>query len=243
MDAKVTGSSPSFKIRRGSAESTQKGGTGRFGVAATFTRREPCLDSFRVIVGLQENNRRTQRYYFDDKPFIHPLYSLWFDSDRLYELPNESFSTLRRRESSKGKDPSPQRSSSSRRASPTLQYSSLSFVIQLESPSSPSKIVPPTQGQEGGRLLKSWELVPPSEGWMCEGDEVGDKEAIEGIPARVDDVKEIEVEGKDEEEEEEEDDPKTNDPSLLMVIVSRAMIFPAFGRLQLVQVSRVPHEL
>ncbi|MED6124219.1 hypothetical protein PIB30_057021 [Stylosanthes scabra] len=101
--------------------------------------------------------------------------------------------------------------------------------------------VPPTQGQEGGRLLKSWELVPPSEGWMCEGDEVGDKEAIEDIPARVDYVKGIEVEGKDEEEEEE--DPKMNDPCLLMVIVSRAMIFPAFGRLQLVQVSRVPHQL
>ncbi|MED6115634.1 hypothetical protein PIB30_092577 [Stylosanthes scabra] len=57
-DAKVTRSSPSFKIRKGSAESTQKGGMGRFGVAATFARREPCLDSFRVVVGLREDNRR-----------------------------------------------------------------------------------------------------------------------------------------------------------------------------------------
>ncbi|MED6198996.1 hypothetical protein PIB30_071857 [Stylosanthes scabra] len=69
---------------------------------------------------------------------------------------------------------------------------------------------------------------------MCEGDEVEDEEAFEGIPARVDDVKGIEVGGKDEEEEE-EDDPKTNNPSLLMVIVSRAMTFLAFGPLRLVQ--------
>ncbi|MED6151586.1 hypothetical protein PIB30_083856 [Stylosanthes scabra] len=58
MDAKVTGSSSSFKIRRGSSESTQKGGMCRFGVAATFACREPCLDTFRVVVGLREDNRR-----------------------------------------------------------------------------------------------------------------------------------------------------------------------------------------
>ncbi|MED6125629.1 hypothetical protein PIB30_070430, partial [Stylosanthes scabra] len=48
--AKVAGSSPVFKIRRGSTESTQKGGTNCFGVAATFTRKEPCSDLFRVVV-------------------------------------------------------------------------------------------------------------------------------------------------------------------------------------------------
>ncbi|MED6148609.1 hypothetical protein PIB30_054685 [Stylosanthes scabra] len=55
-DAKVTGSSPSFEIRKGSAESTQKGGTGRVGAAVIFARREPYLDSFRVVVGLREDN-------------------------------------------------------------------------------------------------------------------------------------------------------------------------------------------
>ncbi|MED6115251.1 hypothetical protein PIB30_088663, partial [Stylosanthes scabra] len=48
--AKVTGSSPTFKIRKWSAKSTQKGGMGCFSVAATFARKEPCLDLFRVIV-------------------------------------------------------------------------------------------------------------------------------------------------------------------------------------------------
>ncbi|MED6164742.1 hypothetical protein PIB30_093077 [Stylosanthes scabra] len=57
-DAKVTRSSPSFKIHRGSVESTQEEDMGRFGVAAIFARREPYLDSFRVFVGLREDNRR-----------------------------------------------------------------------------------------------------------------------------------------------------------------------------------------
>ncbi|MED6185769.1 hypothetical protein PIB30_060298 [Stylosanthes scabra] len=39
-----------FKICRGSAKSTQKGGTGCFGVAATFTRKEPCSDLFPILV-------------------------------------------------------------------------------------------------------------------------------------------------------------------------------------------------
>ncbi|MED6141789.1 hypothetical protein PIB30_106983 [Stylosanthes scabra] len=97
-----------------------------------------------------------------------------FESDHLYELPTKSFLALRHRDSSKGKDSSPQRSGSSRRESPMPQYSPLNSVIQLGSPSSPSKIVPPTQGQEGGRLLKSWELLPPFERWMCESDEIED---------------------------------------------------------------------
>ncbi|MED6220190.1 hypothetical protein PIB30_042495 [Stylosanthes scabra] len=56
--AKVTGSSPTFKIRRGSAESTQKGGTSYFGVAATFARKEPCLGFIPSSRQVQEDNRR-----------------------------------------------------------------------------------------------------------------------------------------------------------------------------------------
>ncbi|MED6199344.1 hypothetical protein PIB30_075082 [Stylosanthes scabra] len=150
MDAKVTGSSPSFKICKGSTESTQKGGTGHFGVVATFARREPYLDSFRVVVRLREDNRRyedfderadsdlaivkTRRYHFDDELFIHPLHSVRFDLDRPYELPIESLLALRCRDAPKEGDPSPQGSSPSRRASPTPQYSPLSLVSRLRSP-------------------------------------------------------------------------------------------------------------
>ncbi|MED6148651.1 hypothetical protein PIB30_054973 [Stylosanthes scabra] len=73
-DAKVTGSSPSFKIRKGSAESTQKGGTGRFGVAVTFARREPYLDSFRVVVGLREDNQRTRKLTSGTRNLRHASY-------------------------------------------------------------------------------------------------------------------------------------------------------------------------
>ncbi|MED6111253.1 hypothetical protein PIB30_050861 [Stylosanthes scabra] len=235
MDAKVTGSSPSFMIRRGSAESTQKGGTGRFGVAETFARREPCLDSFRVVVGLQKDNRRvssrpalgtlgmhhplivhlimgsriiyyeimkrekyedsdertdsdlaivkTRRYHFDDEPFIRPLHSI--------------------------------RSGPSRRASPTPQYSPLGPITRLGSPSSSSRRVSPTQGQQDlgrGRPVKSWELIPPSEGWMCKGDDVEVKGVNKEEVEKNEDANGIEEGGRKEEGvEEEEEDPK--DPS------------------------------
>ncbi|MED6161528.1 hypothetical protein PIB30_061599 [Stylosanthes scabra] len=266
MVLEVTGSSPSFKIRRGSAESTQKGGTGRFGVAATFACREPCLDSFQVVVRLREDNRRIgsgnryyeiekrekyedsderadsdlavvkmRRYHFDEGSFIHPPYSVRFGLDRLYELPIESPLALRCRDYSKRKDPSLQRSGS---------------------PLSPSKMAHPTQGcqgHEGVRPLKSWELIMPSEGWMCKGDDVEGKRVSEGVPKGEDEAKEIEGEGRNEvEEEEEKEDSEelrrqpeyspvhssqvfaqhpSNDmnPSLLMVIVNRATIFLAFG--------------
>ncbi|MED6200744.1 hypothetical protein PIB30_088260, partial [Stylosanthes scabra] len=184
--AKVTGSSPSFKIRKGSAESTQKGGICRFGVATTFARREPCLDSFRVVVGLREDSRhmgsgviyyeiekrekyedfderadsdlaivKMCRYHFDDEPFIHPLHSVRFDPDHPYKLPIESLLALRRRDPSRGKDPSLQGSGPSRRASPTPQFSPLSPVSRLGSPPSLSKMIPLTQGLEEERALKS----------------------------------------------------------------------------------------
>ncbi|MED6115315.1 hypothetical protein PIB30_089320 [Stylosanthes scabra] len=74
----MTGSSPCFKIHRKSAESTQKGGMGRFDVAATCARREACLDSFRVAVGLWEDNRRVS-----SRPALGTLgmhHTLWMRS-------------------------------------------------------------------------------------------------------------------------------------------------------------------
>ncbi|MED6141920.1 hypothetical protein PIB30_108233 [Stylosanthes scabra] len=186
----------------------------------------PKLDSFRVIVGLREDNRRmssrpalyedsgeradsdlaivkTRRYHFDDEPFIHLLHSVPFDTDCPYELPIESLLALRHRNLSRGRDPSLQRSSPSRRASPTPPYSPLSPVSRLGSPPSLSKIIPLTQCLEGERPLKSWELIPSSEGWMCNGDEVEGKGVSGGIPARTDEATGIEEEDKKEEEEEE----------------------------------------
>ncbi|MED6136468.1 hypothetical protein PIB30_056370 [Stylosanthes scabra] len=159
---------------------------------------------------------KTWWYYFDDEPFIHPLHSIQFDPDRPYELLVESLLALRRQDPSKKKVISPQESGPSRRSSPTPQYSPLGPVIRLGSPSSPTKMVPPTQGQEGVRQLKSWELILPSEGWMCDGDNIEGGKASEELPDKVDVAKGIEKEDKNEEEEEgggeEEEDPE-EDPS------------------------------
>ncbi|MED6210428.1 hypothetical protein PIB30_064092 [Stylosanthes scabra] len=228
MDAKVTGSSPSFKIHKGSAESTQKGGAGRFGVAATFARREPYLDSFRVVVGLREHNRRLEkREKYEDSNeradsdlAVVKTRSVQFDPDRPYELPIKLLLALRRRDHSRGWDPSPQRSGPSRRASPTPQYSPLSPVSRLGSPPSLTKIIPLTQRLEGDRPLKSWELKPPSEGWMCDGDEVEGKGVSGGISARVDEAKGIE---EDDKKEEEEEDPEEDPSKEEMPAVPRVM--------------------
>ncbi|MED6200138.1 hypothetical protein PIB30_082278 [Stylosanthes scabra] len=74
-------------------------------------------------------------------------------------------------------------------------------------------MIPLTQGLEVERPLKSWELIPPSEGWMCDGDEVEGKEVSGGISARVDEAKGILEEDKNEEEEEEEEENLEEDPS------------------------------
>ncbi|MED6210609.1 hypothetical protein PIB30_065717, partial [Stylosanthes scabra] len=53
-------------------------------------------------------------------------------------------------------------------------------------------------------MPKSWELISPSEGWMCEGDEV--EKEIRGMEPSV------EKEKVSKEDEEEEEDPKEEDP-------------------------------
>ncbi|MED6136998.1 hypothetical protein PIB30_060927 [Stylosanthes scabra] len=58
---------------------------------------------------------KTCRYHFDDEPFIHPLHNVRFDPNRPYELLIELLLALRRRDPSRGRDPSPQRSGPSRR--------------------------------------------------------------------------------------------------------------------------------
>ncbi|MED6196760.1 hypothetical protein PIB30_050416 [Stylosanthes scabra] len=107
------------------------------------------------------------------------LRGVGFDPDHPYELPVKSLLALKRRGSSTKKGSNPQVSASSRRASPTPQYSPLDPVTRLGSPSSsPRKMVSTIQDQpvrEMGRPIKSWELISPSEGWKCEGDDVENK--------------------------------------------------------------------
>ncbi|MED6200151.1 hypothetical protein PIB30_082392, partial [Stylosanthes scabra] len=82
-------------------------------------------------------------------------------------------------------------------------------------------MVTPTQGQVRARQLKSWELILPSEGWKCEGDDVESNKASKEVPERVGNAKEIEEEDKDEGEEEE--DPKEEASEEDMPVVPRPM--------------------
>ncbi|MED6125562.1 hypothetical protein PIB30_069633 [Stylosanthes scabra] len=113
------------QICRGSAESTQKGGTGCFGVAAIFARREPCLGFIPSSRRVREDNRhmRSRIIYYeiekhekykdsdeeaDSDLAIVKTRRYHLDPDRLYELPIESLLTLRRRDPSKKTDSSPE---------------------------------------------------------------------------------------------------------------------------------------
>ncbi|MED6225837.1 hypothetical protein PIB30_097533 [Stylosanthes scabra] len=148
---------------------------------------------------------KTPRYHFDDELFIHPLHSIRFDLDRSFELLVESLLPLKRRDPLKKKDSSPQELGPSRRASPTPQYSPLGPVIRLGSPSLPSKIVSPTQGQQGHEGAK-----PSRVGNSFRHSRVG--------CARTIMLWGIEEEGKHEEEGEEKEDsggcPKEDMPAI-----------------------------
>ncbi|MED6178500.1 hypothetical protein PIB30_108179, partial [Stylosanthes scabra] len=155
-DAKATGSSPTLQDSRRKCGKCPRGQweaglstTRSRSVRSTRTPDERANSDLAVV--------KTRRYHFNDRPFIHPLYSIRFDPDHPYELPVKSLLTLRHRDPSKKKDSYPQES-----------------------------------GQEGARQLNSWELIPPSEGWMCEGNDVEGKRASEEVPERVDDAKGIE---------------------------------------------------
>ncbi|MED6127890.1 hypothetical protein PIB30_092401 [Stylosanthes scabra] len=108
---------------------------------------------------------KIRRYHIDEESFVHPLDSVRFDPDRLYEVPIEA---LMRKSSARG----PHRS---RWSSPTPHYSPRrsSSTRQLVSPST-TVVSSSLCRRVAGKTLrppKSWELIPPSEGWMCDGDE------------------------------------------------------------------------
>ncbi|MED6141680.1 hypothetical protein PIB30_105859, partial [Stylosanthes scabra] len=63
-----------------------------------------------------------------------------------------------------------------------------------------------------GRPIKSWELIPPSEGWMCESDNAEVNGINDEEVEKIEGANGIEEEGRREEEvDEEEDDPEEDD--------------------------------
>ncbi|MED6160180.1 hypothetical protein PIB30_048909 [Stylosanthes scabra] len=116
---------------------------------------------------------KIKRYHFDNKSFIHPLHSVRFDPDRPYEIPIEALMADKIANASKSEESSAERRRSSRR--PSLRYSPRTMpVAQRERSTSSVKGTRSfRRGTVSGSVRKprSWELIPPSEGWMCDADD------------------------------------------------------------------------
>ncbi|MED6186710.1 hypothetical protein PIB30_069349 [Stylosanthes scabra] len=116
---------------------------------------------------------KIRRYHFDDESFVHPLHSVRFDPDRPYEIPIEALMDDKILSASKGEESSVGRPRSSRRSSP--HYSSRTMpVAQRESSTSSVKGTRSFRRGTASSLVRkprSWELIPPYEGWMCDADD------------------------------------------------------------------------
>ncbi|MED6183669.1 hypothetical protein PIB30_039877 [Stylosanthes scabra] len=123
---------------------------------------------------------KIRRYHFDNESFVHPLHSVPFDPDHPYEIPIEALMADKILSSSKYEKSSTERPRSFRRPSP--HYSPRTMLVAQRERSTSS--VKGTRSFRRGttsssvRKPKSWELIPPSEGWMCDSD---DKKEIGGM--------------------------------------------------------------
>ncbi|MED6208032.1 hypothetical protein PIB30_041290 [Stylosanthes scabra] len=116
---------------------------------------------------------KIRRYVFDDESFVHPLHSVRFDPDRPYEIPIEALMADKILSASKSEESSAERQRSSRR--PSLLYSPRTMpVAQRERSTSSVKGTRSFRRSTASgsvRKPRSWELIPPSEGWMCNADD------------------------------------------------------------------------
>ncbi|MED6143994.1 hypothetical protein PIB30_011239 [Stylosanthes scabra] len=138
-----------------------------------YEKREKFED-YDMKTDVELGTFKIRRYHFDDESFVHPLHSVRFDPDR------------------------PSRSS--RRQTPQYSPRGMPTAQHEHSTSSVKGTSSFRYGMASSSLRKprSWELIPPSKGWMCDGD---DEKEIGGMKPSV---------KKDEcsEEDPEEEDPK-----------------------------------
>ncbi|MED6219277.1 hypothetical protein PIB30_034292 [Stylosanthes scabra] len=149
---------------------------------------------------------KISRYHFDDESFVHPLHSVRFDPDRPYEIPIEALMADKILSASKDEKSTTERLRSSRR--PPSHYSPRTMPVAQREHSTSS--VKGTRSFRCGttsssvRKPRSWELIPPSEGWMCDAD---DEKEIGGM-----DPSEKEESSEEDPEMEEEDPEEAGNP-------------------------------
>ncbi|MED6121604.1 hypothetical protein PIB30_031821 [Stylosanthes scabra] len=147
---------------------------------------------------------KIRRYHFYYESFVLPLHSVRFDPDRPYEIPIEALMADKILSASKDEKSSTERSRSTR--PPTLHYSPRTMPIAQHERSTSS--VKGTRSFCRGttsslaRKPRSWELIAPSEGWMCDAD---DEKEIGGMdPSEKEESSEEDPEMEEEEPEEAE---------------------------------------
>ncbi|MED6162131.1 hypothetical protein PIB30_067440 [Stylosanthes scabra] len=164
-----------------------------------YEKREKFED-YDMEVDAKLGTFKIKRYHFDDEAFAHPLHSVRFDPDRPYKIPIEALIADKILSSSKDEKSSTGRSRSSRRPTPHYSPRGMPVAQRERSTSSIKGSRSFRYGTTNSSLRKprSWELIPPSEGWMCDDD---DEKEIGGMEPFV---------KKDESSEEnpEEEDPK-----------------------------------
>ncbi|MED6210966.1 hypothetical protein PIB30_069159 [Stylosanthes scabra] len=132
-------------------------------------RADAELGTFKII-----------RYHFDNESFVHPLHSVRFDPDRPYEIPIEALMADKIASASKSEESSAERRRSIRRPSPHYSPRTMPVAQRESSISSVKGTRSFRRATASGSVRKprSWELIPPSEGWMCDAD---DEKEIGGI--------------------------------------------------------------
>ncbi|MED6120116.1 hypothetical protein PIB30_017937 [Stylosanthes scabra] len=136
---------------------------------------------------------KIRRYHFDDESFVHPLHSVRFDPDCPYEIPIEALMANKILSSSKDED--------SYAALLSEKNGTRSFRYGMTSSSL--------------RKPRSWELIPPYEGWICDGDDEREMEGMKPFVKKDESSEEDPEEDPEEEEEEpeEEDNPEDGIPA------------------------------
>ncbi|MED6184155.1 hypothetical protein PIB30_044821 [Stylosanthes scabra] len=116
---------------------------------------------------------KIRHYHFDNESFIHPLHSVRFDPDRPYEIPIEALMADKILSASKSEKSSAEKQRSSRRPSPHYSPRTMPVAQRERSMSSVkgTRSFHRSTASSSVRKPRSWELIPPSEGWMCDADD------------------------------------------------------------------------
>ncbi|MED6149711.1 hypothetical protein PIB30_065130 [Stylosanthes scabra] len=150
------------------------------GSGVIYYEYEKCekFEDYDMKVDAELGIFKIRRYHFDDESFVHPLHSVRFDPDRSYEIPIEALMADKIRSASKDEKSSTEKP----RCLDVLRRTTL------------------RERCHSVRKPRSWELIAPSEGWMCDADDVKE---IGGMDSSV-----KKGESSEEDPEMEEEDPE-----------------------------------